>query len=340
MVIFVIILIIVGVILLTWLKAYLEYKKIGSYDEYKAVSKSLNDKKLEYSWYQINGFKNVDTEAIEYLRQVSRCCSKNDLKWLSQCHKFLENGLKNAEEGDVTKLFLNDPIEDTKLFDALKVIKRCRKKLPIDYRGMGCSTCGEAAVMHFLIEVRIDLIKSGGPIKAGDMDYLINAINEMKSGAILNNNTASTKQTVKKDLKTSAEIEKQQTNESLKKMTDEEKQKLANIGILEAVTMGYNKAINGDSNAMMFMGTIYSSDLENPKKAFYWMDKATQKGNDQAEYFLGTFYADGYGVEKNRTKGIGMILSSASKGNKDAIDCCMNKMEMSIEEMRDCGVPV
>lgn len=45
----------------------LEYKKIGSYAEYIPHSKSLNDKNLEYSWYQINGFKNINQDAIDYL---------------------------------------------------------------------------------------------------------------------------------------------------------------------------------------------------------------------------------------------------------------------------------
>lgn len=137
-----------------------------------------------------------------------------------------------------------------------------------------------------------------------------------------------------------ATVKTQTTNTAMDKITDAEKEKLASMGKLDVVTTAYNKAINGDSQAMMFMGMTYNLYLESPKKAFYRMDKATQKGNAQAEYFLGTYYADGYGVEKNRTKGISIILSSASKGNKDAIDCCINNMEMSIEEMRNCGIPV
>lgn len=342
MFVLIIILVVVGFILFKWLKPYLEYKRIGSYDEYKAVSKSLNDKKLEYSWYQINGFKNIDTEAIEYLRQVSKCCTKNDLKWLNQCREFLEEGLIKAEEGDATKLFLHDPVENTNLFNALKVIKRCRKPLPAHYQKIGCATCGEAAVLHVLFETRISLIESGENLKPGDMDYFIDAVYEVKKGSASDtkNTTSPQTQPVKKNVNQTATVKTQTTNTAMDKITDAEKEKLASMGKLDVVTTAYNKAINGDSQAMMFMGMTYNLDLESPKKAFYWMDKATQKGNAQAEYFLGTYYADGYGVEKNRTKGISIILSSASKGNKDAIDCCINKMEMSIEEMRNCGIPV
>lgn len=344
MFIFIIILAVIGFILFKWLKPYLEYKKIGSYDEYKACSKSLNDKNLEYSWYQINGFKNIKPEAIKYLRQASKCCTKNDLKWLNQCREFLEEGLIKAEENDAGKLFLPDPVENTNLINALKVIKRCRKPLPAHYQEIGCTTCGEAAVLHVLFETRISLIESGENLKPGDMDYFIDAVTEVKNGSVsgAKNTTTTQTQPVKKNESQTAttKTQTQTTSTTMDKITDAEKQKLASMGKLDVVNTAYNKAINGDSQAMMFMGMTYNLDLNIPKKAFYWMDKATKKGNDQAEYFLGTYYADGYGVEKNRTKGISIILSSASKGNKDAIDCCMNKMEMSIEEMRNCGIPV
>lgn len=133
---------------------------------------------------------------------------------------------------------------------------------------------------------------------------------------------------------------KQPVNETMEKITDAEKQKLSNMGKLDVITTAYNKAINGDSESMLFLGLTYNMELNNPKKSFYWMEKAMKKGNAQAEYFLGTYYADGYGVKENRIQGIDMIINSASKGNKDAIDCCMNKMGMSIEEMRNCGIPV
>lgn len=341
MFIFIILLVIVGVILLMWIKPYLEYKKIGSYAEYKAVSKSLNDKKLEYSWFQINGFKNIDTEAIKYLRQLSKCSTKNDLKWIKQCRDFLEEGLVRAEENDASKLFLPDPIENTSLFNALKVIKRCRKPLPDHYQEIGCSTCGEAVVMHIWFELRIQQIEDGEPIKPGDLDYVIDAVKEVKnnSASSVKSVNSSEAQPVNKSVN-NTKAKTQANNETMGKITDDEKQKLASLGKLDAVTIAYNNAINGDSQGMMFVGMAYDIDLKKPEKAFYWMEKATQKGNAQAEYFLGTYYADGYGVEKNRTKGINIILSSAAKGNKDAIDCCMNKMEMSIEEMRNCGIPV
>lgn len=196
--------------------------------------------------------------------------------------------------------------------------------------------------MHLWFELRIQQIEDGEAIRPGDLDYIIDAVKEVKNNSVSDtkSSNSSQPQPVKKNVNQSSTVNVQQNNESMGKITDAEKQKLASMGKLDVITTAYNKAINGDSQAMMFMGTVYDMDLKIPKKAFYWMERATKKGNDEAEYFLGTYYADGYGVEKNRTKGISLIISSASKGNKDAIDCCMNKMEMSIEEMRNCGIPV
>lgn len=187
MFILVIILVIVGALFLKWLKPFLEYKKIGNYAEYKCISKTFNDyddKDIEYSWYQINGFKNINQEAMEYLHQVSRCCTQKNLKWLNECREFLEEGLVRAGENDASKLFLPDPIEKAGLFDILKVIKRSRKYLPEHYQSMGCSTCGEAVVMHLWIELRIQQIEGGEAIKPGDLDYVIDAVKEIQNHSV------------------------------------------------------------------------------------------------------------------------------------------------------------
>ena len=81
-------------------------------------------------------------------------------------------------------------------------------------------------------------------------------------------------------------------------------------------------------------------NLINPKKSFYWMEKAANKNNAQARYFLGTYYIKGYGVAESKTKGISSILSSAERGNTDAINFCTNELKMSAEQMRECGIPI
>lgn len=180
MLVVIIVLVIIGVILLMWLKPFSEYKKIGSYDEYNPVSKSLDDKYIEYSWYQVNGFKNINQTAIGYLRKVSKSCTKNDLKWLNECREFLEAGLVEAGENDACKFSLPERIENASIFTILKVIKKSRKLLSEHYQGMGCNTCGEAIVMHIWIELRIQQIKNGETIKPGDLDYVIDAVKEIQ----------------------------------------------------------------------------------------------------------------------------------------------------------------
>lgn len=176
----IIILIIIVVILLTWLKPFLEYKKIGSYSEYKPVSRSLDDKMLEYSWYQVNGFKNINQTAMEYFDQVSKACTKKDLKWLNECREFLEDGLVKAGENDAGVFSLPEPIENAGFFSVLKVIKKSRKYLPAHYQGIGCLTCGEANVMHIWISLRIQQIENGESIQAGDLDYIMDAVKEVR----------------------------------------------------------------------------------------------------------------------------------------------------------------
>lgn len=336
MLIFVIILTAVTVFLLKWIKPYLEFQKIGSYSEYKAVSKTLNDKQLEYSWYQINGFKNINDEAIAYLRQASKRCTKKDLGWLRQCRDFIEAGLNEAEENDDKRLFLPDPIESASLFTILRVIKRCRKPLSTHYRKIGCSTCGEMAVMLIWFCLRIEQIENGEAIKPGDLDYVIDAVYEVRNPSKKSANTISRNQfAVKSD-----SIVKSNSNEAFEKITEEEKQKLVDMGNWNAVSDAYHKAVCGDVQSMLLLGMVYDLKLYIPKKAFYWMEKAANNGHDRAEYFLGTYYTDGYGIEKDRSKGTDMIIHSATKGTPEAIEYCKNKMEMSVEEMRDLGIPV
>lgn len=131
---------------------------------------------------------------------------------------------------------------------------------------------------------------------------------------------------------------KRQNN--MESLTDSEKQSLKRLEHLDVTETAYKKALQGDVQAMLFMGMTYNLDLKNPKKAFYWMQKADAAGDLQAKYFLGTYYGDGYGVEKNKTKGVSLILTAAKKGNVDAVNFCVEKLHMSKEEMQNVGISV
>ncbi len=137
--------------------------------------------------------------------------------------------------------------------------------------------------------------------------------------------------------KKSAAVKKQKGMENF---TESEKRQLDKLGKLDTILLGFDKAKNGDAESMMFIGMVYNLDLNNPKKAFYWMQKADKAGSLQAKYFLGTYYGSGYGVEENKTKGVDLILTAARKGNKDAIEFCIEKLNMSKEEMKSVGISV
>lgn len=121
-------------------------------------------------------------------------------------------------------------------------------------------------------------------------------------------------------------------------ITEAEKQKLASRGVLDVTLNAFNKAVKGDAKSMLFMGITYQQ-IQVENKSFYWMEKSSNAGNSDALYWLGEFYVGGYGVQANRTKGVGMVILAAKKGNKLAIQS-LKENGMSVEEMRSCGIPV
>lgn len=109
---------------------------------------------------------------------------------------------------------------------------------------------------------------------------------------------------------------------------------------LKVALKAFDKAVNGDAEAMAFMGYTYRLDLKNPTKSAYWIEKAANAGYLDAKCWLGIYYMEGYGVLENRTKGTFMIMESAKKGNKLAIKCLIEDYNMSKQEMRSLGIPV
>ena len=138
-----------------------------------------------------------------------------------------------------------------------------------------------------------------------------------------------------------AEVEAKARKAKFEVITDAEKQKLSAYGenLLSNTLDAFNKAIKGDSAAMLFVAITYQSKLQNAQKSAYWMQKSSNAGNAEAMYWLGEFYVSGYGVQENRTKGVSMIMDAAQKGNKQAIQS-LKENGMSVAEMRSVGIPV
>lgn len=147
-----------------------------------------------------------------------------------------------------------------------------------------------------------------------------------------------------------AKIEKQRKREAEARankakyevLTETEKQQLVKLGgdeLLNVTLDIFNKAIRGNTDAMVFMGITYQAKLKNPRKTIYWLQKAADAGNSDGLYWCGECYVSGYGVQENRTKGVSMIIQAASKGSKQAIQS-LKENGMTVAEMRSCGIPV
>ena len=68
------------------------------------------------------------------------------------------------------------------------------------------------------------------------------------------------------------------------------------------------KAENGNSTAQYQVGYIYHNGengiSRNYAKARYWFEKAASKGNAAAAYYMGTYFYEGLGVDKNMHEAI------------------------------------
>ncbi len=71
-------------------------------------------------------------------------------------------------------------------------------------------------------------------------------------------------------------------------------------------------------DAQVNLGILYTNEFKDEAKAFYWLEKATLKGDGQACLNLGTMYAQGKGIEWDYTKAILWFQQSAEKGNEIA----------------------
>lgn len=125
-------------------------------------------------------------------------------------------------------------------------------------------------------------------------------------------------------------------------ITEYEKQQLLHKGgnnLLTFTLNQYQQARNGDTGAMVALGTVYQSKLDIAYKSVFWYEKAMKAGDLEGTYWYGECCIKGYGVEKNGTLGYSFILSAARDGNQSAINAFKDR-GMSIAEMRSYGIPV
>ena len=110
---------------------------------------------------------------------------------------------------------------------------------------------------------------------------------------------------------------------------------LTNLGILYAGGYGVKKdldhaislleqtASDNDSQAMLVLGMLYYQELriKNFDKAFKWLEKGAQQGNEEARYRLALMYERGEGTKRNRPMAISIykdLIAQQSRFSEEA----------------------
>lgn len=75
-------------------------------------------------------------------------------------------------------------------------------------------------------------------------------------------------------------------------------------------------ANQGDVDSQIYTGLSYQ-EIGNEEKAFYWMKKAADQDNPDANFYLANYYLDGFGVAKDSKKAFQISQKYAEKGNAD-----------------------
>ena len=66
--------------------------------------------------------------------------------------------------------------------------------------------------------------------------------------------------------------------------------------------------------------SLANTKVENYDSRMEWINKAAEKNNADAQYFLGSMYQSGEGVAKDKRKALEWLNKSAQQGNKKAIE--------------------
>ena len=71
----------------------------------------------------------------------------------------------------------------------------------------------------------------------------------------------------------------------------------------------------GNAEAQCLLGVLYCNFENNPTLGAKWLEKAAHQGHVDAQLFLGSFYLDGEGLKKDRTKALFWLKKSAEKNS-------------------------
>ncbi|MDD3535010.1 MAG: tetratricopeptide repeat protein [Candidatus Cloacimonetes bacterium] len=90
----------------------------------------------------------------------------------------------------------------------------------------------------------------------------------------------------------------------------------------KALELLQKSARRGDASAQKVLGELYlnisEASKESERNAFFWMKKAADQGNTEAEFYLGFLYSGGIGVKKDPAEAFQWYKKAADKGDPDA----------------------
>lgn len=86
----------------------------------------------------------------------------------------------------------------------------------------------------------------------------------------------------------------------------------------------YEDAVSGDPQAQLYLAHSFQHGeygaVKNPKLAAKWCLKSACHNNADAQNLLGTFYVQGFGVEKDLRKAAALFRSAAKLGSREAAE--------------------
>lgn len=109
--------------------------------------------------------------------------------------------------------------------------------------------------------------------------------------------------------------------------------------IEEAVKWFEKASENGNQYAQYQLGKIYLTGIngnQNMKKALEWLKKSAEQNNQYAQYMLGKIYMNGMGVEKNLQESVKWFEKSAEQENGYA-QYYLGKIYLQAGDMEKAG---
>jgi len=103
----------------------------------------------------------------------------------------------------------------------------------------------------------------------------------------------------------------------------------------KAAELSLKSALQGNAKAQCSYGSYLSSEMHEFEEALKWFEKSAAQGNAIAMYNIGSFYFNGYGVQRSSSKAREWFAKASSNGDKDADEILMEHFPDFFGDMQD-----